>query len=52
LGQVIRLLLKNLSLQAGGSELQMQNVKGELFFDAENNDVKELQSDQLTINFF
>ncbi len=34
LGQVIRLLLKNLSLQAGGSELQMQNVKGELFFDA------------------
>ncbi|MBP1677449.1 MAG: hypothetical protein H6Q20_2008, partial [Bacteroidetes bacterium] len=25
---------------------------GELFFDAEKNDVKELPSDQLTINFF
>lgn len=34
LGQLIRFLLKNLSLQTGGSGLQMQNVKGELFFDA------------------
>ena len=39
-------------LQILGISLLDNSEIGELFFDAENNDVKELQSDQLTINFF
>lgn len=39
-------------LQILGISLLDNSAIGELFFDAENNDVKELPSDQLTINFF
>jgi len=46
LGQLIRFLLKNLSSQAGGSGLQMQNVKGELFFDAAMKNVRSNFGDE------
>jgi hypothetical protein len=39
-------------LQILGISLLDNSAIGELFFDAEKNDVKELPSDQLTINFF
>lgn len=39
-------------LQILGISLLDNSEIGELFFDAENNDVKELLSDQLTIIFF
>ena len=39
-------------LQILGISLLDNSAIGELFFDAENNDVKELPSDQLTIHFF
>lgn len=46
LGQLIRFLLKNLSAQAGVSGLQMQNVKGELFFDAAMKNVRSNFGDE------
>jgi len=39
-------------LQILGISLLDNSEIGELFFDAEKNDVKELPSEQLTVNYF